>query len=400
MASHKSLTVTDTANSNLQSRINVSIIFNYLRDKGSAYRAQIARDLGLSAPAVSRAIEKLRKEHCVTESERTPVENGKQAAHISINADRGAVLGIDLMADPVEIAVSDFAGTLLSFYTGKPKTDETAFSTYLLRSIDECLDEFRLKLPERELRLLAIGIGVPAVIDPPTGIVLRGSLYEALTRTDVRAEVQARFPAPIFMENISNLAAIGEWKRGANRNVRNLLFIEIGNGIGAGIILDGNLYRGAEGSAGEIGYTLSGLDGLQNGNSKMGTLESRASLAAFREAAAAQDCPTIASLCEAAHAGRTPAEDFLRSVVGHLAVSTVNIMLLLNPELVVVGGSIFELPYADELILQPLVSAVARGYPFAPARILRTSLGSRANIIGAVQFALDSLLVDEYPYRL
>ena len=116
----KSLTVPDTANANLQNRINTSIIFNYLRDHGFAYRAQIARDLGISAPAVSRAIEKLRRDEYVIESERMPVDNGKRAAHISINAGHGYVLGIDLMTDPVEIAVSDFSGTILYTHLGKP----------------------------------------------------------------------------------------------------------------------------------------------------------------------------------------------------------------------------------------------------------------------------------------
>jgi hypothetical protein len=148
--SHRSLTVPDTANANLQNRINISIIFNYLRDQGSAYRAQIARDLGLSAPAVSRAIEKLRIDSYVIESEKRPVENGKRAAHISINADRGCVLGIDLLADPVEIAVSDFAGTILSSCTGRQKPTGMDFSAYLLRSIEDSLTEFRHHEPGRE----------------------------------------------------------------------------------------------------------------------------------------------------------------------------------------------------------------------------------------------------------
>jgi glucokinase len=394
------LIVTDTANANLQSRINVSIIFNYLRDKGSAYRAQIARDLGLSAPAVSRAIEKLREDHYVTESERTPVQNGKRAAHISINAGRGFVLGIDLLADPVEIAVADFAGIVRFTHTGGSRLKGTDFSAYLLHSIDECLAEFRTEAAGQEPVILAIGMGVPAVIDPRTGVILRGSLYDALTRTDVRAAVQARVPVPIYMENISNLAAIGEWKRGTNRNVRSMLFIEIGNGIGTGIILDGNLYRGADGSAGEIGYSLTGPGGLRHDSPGMDLLESKASLAAIRQAAADYGYLSTAALCEAAHAGKDPASGFFREVVRHLAISTVNVMLLLNPELVILGGPVFELPFADELLLQPLMDAVEKSYPFAPAKILRTSLGGKANIIGAVQFALDSLLVEEYPYRL
>jgi glucokinase len=400
MPSHRSLTVTDTVNANLQNRINISIIFNYLRGQGSAYRAQIARDLGLSAPAVSRAVEKLRNDRYVIESERRPVENGKRAAHISINAGRGYVVGVDLLADPLSIAVSDFSGTILSSYTGTTKPEGMSFADYLLHSIDASLEDSRRKASGHEVKVLAIGIGVPAVIDPRTGMVLRASLYDEIAQTNVRAEVQARFPVPIYLENIANLAAIGEWKRGVNRNVRNMLFIEIGNGIGAGIILDGNLYRGSDGSAGEMGYSLTGLDALGFDSSAKGFLESRASMTAISNRVAKDEYLSAAALCEAAHAGREPASGFVREMVRHLAVSTVNAMLLLNPELVVVGGSIFELPFADELLLQPLISDVEKSYPFSPVKIQRTSLGAKVNIIGAVQFALDSLLVDEYPYRL
>ncbi len=402
----KSLTVPDTANANLQNRINTSIIFNYLRDQGFAYRAQIARDLGISAPAVSRAIEKLRRDECVIESERTPVDNGKRAAHISINAGYGYVLGIDLLTDPVEIAVSDFSGTILYTHLGKPVSVTSDFSAYLLESIHSCLAAFQGKVPGRDVRILAIGIGVPAVVDPRTGAILRASLYDRIARTNIKADVEAQFPVPIYVENISNLAAIGEWKRGVNRNVRNMLFIEIGNGIGAGIIMDGDLYRGSEGSAGEVGYFLTDLSGLGRDNSPVGFLESRASLGAIREKARGTDdatkgaYPSITALCEAAFARGEPAASIFRDMVRHLAVAMVNIMLLLNPEIVIVGGAVCDLPFADSLILEPLVAEVARNYPFTPATILKTSLGEKANIIGAVQFALDSFLIDMYPYRL
>jgi predicted NBD/HSP70 family sugar kinase len=401
---HKSLTVPDTANANLQNRINISIIFNYLRDKGFAYRAQIARDLGISAPAVSRAIEKLRRDECIIESEKTPVENGKRAAHLSINAKRGYVLGIDLFTDPIGIAVSDFSGTILYSHAGRTVPDSSDYSAYLLDTIHECLLSFQQTAPERNVRILAIGIGIPAVVDPRTGSVLRGSLYDRIARTNIKSDLQARYPVPIYVENSSNLAAIGEWKRGVNRDIHNLLFIEIANGIGAGIIMDGGLYRGSEGSAGEIGYFLTETAGLGYHDSRIGFLESRASLSAMRTkiegSGEGSGYASVAALCAAAAALEEPAATILHDMVRHLAVATVNIMLLLNPEIVVFGGAICDLPFFDSLILQPLFDEVSRNYPFTPTTLLKTSLGAKASIVGAVQFALDSLLVDMYPYRL
>ena len=280
----KSLTVPDTANANLQNRINTSIIFNYLRDHGFAYRAQIARDLGISAPAVSRAIEKLRRDEYVIESERMPVENGKRAAHISINAGHGLCPGNRSHDRSHRDRRERFLGHDSLLPPGKDRLGIRGFLRVPAGHHPRLPGRVPGEGAGRKARVLAIGIGVPAVVDPRTGAILRASLYERIARTNIKADVQAQFPVPIYVENVSNLGAIGEWKRGVNRNVRNMLFIELGNGIGAGIIMDGDLYRGAEGSAGEIGYFLTELDGLGHDNSRVGFLESMASLGAIREA--------------------------------------------------------------------------------------------------------------------
>jgi predicted NBD/HSP70 family sugar kinase len=402
----RSFTVPDTANSLMQNRINISIIFNYLRAHGVAYRAQIARDLGISAPAVSRAIEKLLKDEYVIESEKVTVENGKKAAQVSVNAERGYIVGVDLLAEPIMIAISDFGGTLQDTYLA-PAIDRTSdFSDYLIASIVSGLRAFEGKSAKGCAHILAIGIGVPAVVDPRTGSILSASLYEGIAKSNIHARVSGYFKIPVFIENISNLAAIGEWKRGVGRNARNLLFIEIGNGIGAGIILDGDLYRGAQGAAGEIGYFITESAGLGYDSSKSGYLESRASLAAFRlSGATPAEAPdsryqSVTALLDAARAGASDAVGFIRDATRHLAAATINIMLLLNPEMVIIGGAICELPDIDVLILNPLIEEVIRNYPFTPASIRLASLGAKASLIGALQFALDSLVVHTYPYRL
>jgi glucokinase len=402
----RSFTVPDTANSLMQNRINISIIFNYLRDRGVAYRAQIARDLGISAPAVSRAIEKLLKDEYVIESEKVRVKNGKKAAQVSVNAERGYIVGVDLLAEPIMIAISDFGGELHDTYLAPPIDGTSDFSDYLISSIDSGLRAFERKFAKRDAHILAIGIGVPAVVDPRTGAILSASLYENIIKSNIHDRVSDYFKIPVFIENISNLAAIGEWKHGVGRNARNLLFIEIGNGIGAGIILDGDLYRGAHGAAGEIGYFITEPAGLGYDSSKSGYLESRASLAAFRlfgaSTAEALDSryPSVTTILEAARAGAAEAVGFIRDATEHLAIAIINIMLLLNPEMVIIGGAACELPDIDSLIFKPLIDEVIRNYPFGSASIRLASLGEKASLIGAVQFALDSLVVHAYPYRL
>jgi len=400
----RSLTVPDTANAVMQNRINISIIFNYLRDHGLAYRAQIARDLGISAPAVSRAIEKLLKDEYVIESEKVQVENGKKAALVSVNAERGYIVGVDLLADPVMIAVSDFGGTVHDTGRAEPMPAGADFPEYLIGAIDARLRGLEKRTARRGAGILAIGIGVPAIVDPRTGAILGASLYENIATSGFRDRVSSHFKVPVFMENISNLAAIGEWKRGAGKNARSLVFIEIGNGIGAGIILDGDLYRGAQGAAGEIGFSITEPAGLGSGAAATGYLENRASLAAFRAFGAAGSTgaryPDVEKLLEAARRGESEACLFVRDAARHLAVATVNIMMLLNPEMVILGGAACELPDFEALVIKPLIEDALRSYPFTPTTLRLASLGAKASLIGAMQFALDSLVVHAYPYRL
>lgn len=402
----RSLRISKPANSLLQNRINISIIFNYLRDHGASYRARIARDLGISAPAVARAIEKLLNDEYVIESERIQMENGRKAAQVSVNAERGYIIGVDLLADPIKLGISDFSGIFRDTFLGLPKDPSEDFTDYLIASIDKALHEFGKQTLKKEARVLALGLGVPAVVDPQTGAILYANYYEKFLQSNFYERLVEHYPFPVFIENTANLSAIGEWKQGVGRGARNLVFIEYGNGIGAGIIFDGDLYRGAQGAAGEIGYFVTAPDGLGYDGSTIGYLESKASLESMyrrggMEAGLAEvGYANAASLFEAARSGDGTALGIIKTALKHLTVSIVNILLLLNPEMVIIGGASCELPGADSLILNPLIDEVRRYYPFAPAPMYLASIGANACLVGSVQFALDSLVVHAYPYRL
>jgi glucokinase len=397
----------------LQNRINISIIFNYLRDNGASYRARIARDLGISAPAVARAIEKLLNEEYVIESERMQMDNGRKASQVSVNAERGYIIGVDLLSDPIKLGISDFGGTIHEVFLAPPIDTAMNFTDYIIATIDWTFRSFEKKIKRSNIRVLALGLGVPAVVDPRTGVILFANYYEKFIHSNFYEHLVERYPFPVFIENTANLSAIGEWKHGAGRGARNLVFIELGNGIGAGIIFDGDLYRGAQGAAGEVGYFVTNPEGLAKpqgldfNGSTFGYLESKASLESMYrwggmepELFVGSGFPTAASLFEAAQSGNKTALQIISNALQHLTVSIVNILLLLNPEMVIIGGAACELPGADSLILNPLMDAVRKHYPFAPAQIHLSSVGANACLVGSIQFALDSLVIHAYPYRL
>ena len=393
----RSLRISKPANSLLQNRINISIIFNYLRDHGASYRARIARDLGISAPAVARAVERLLTDEYVIESERIQMENGRKAAQVSVNSERGYIIGVDLLADPIKLGISDFSGTIRDTFLGLPKDPAEDFTKYLITTIDAALRDFRGKGSRKKPRILALGIGVPAVVDPQSGAILYANYYDTFIQSDFYERLVEHYTFPVFIENTANLSAIGEWKQGVGREARNLVFIEYGNGIGAGIIFEGDLYRGAQGAAGEIGYFVTTPAGLGYDGSTIGYLESKASLESMyrrggeEQGSDTDSYPNAASLFEAARSGNENALGIIKIALRHLTVAIVNLLLLLNPEMVIIGGASCELPGADLLILNPLIDEVRRYYPFAPAPIYLASIGANACLVGSIQFALDSL---------
>jgi N-acetylglucosamine repressor len=373
------LKVPATANADLQHSINTSIIFNYLRDHGASNRAKIAQGLGLSTPTVSRAIETLLRSEHVVEVEKVQLENGKWPVRFSINAEHGFFVGIDLIRDPIQVAISDFSGEIKHIRSGSSIMNSADPLGEIVSSITACIGEFESLSGRKNLTVLALGVGVPAVVDPTTGTIVAGSLYENLDGLNLRDSLTSRFGVPVFTENIANLAAIGEWRGGAGRNTRNLVFFEVSNGVGAGIIVDGNLFRGSKGAAGEIGYFMSSPEQSEAGKANTGYLE---------------------RIVAMSHMKTAFTEDEIQRAVRYLAMALTNIMLILDPEIVVIGGEMGDLPEANRLFIEPLTALVRENYPFVPPRIVPSSLGRKASLNGALGFALDSLLVDKYPYRL
>ncbi len=407
----RTLHVTRTANSNLQNRINISIIFNYIREHGPMYRAQIAKDLGLSAPAVSRAVENLIEDGYVVETEKIRTESGKKAARVIVNSDKGFVIGVDLMKEPIRIAVSNYNGESLSEFDCFSMTDDIDLEGELIAEIRRIV-----KLQRNPRDLKAICIGIPAIVDS-NGSVTSAILYENLEGKNLKMSLEQTFGVPVYAENDANLSALAECEYGAGKDSRSFVFVEVGSGIGAGIILDRNLYRGFRGAAGEIGFSLLDATGLSYQPKRKGHFEDRASIDAIRERAVAAATKarrslllsmadgkaakvTPALVCQAAVAGDRSCQAILNDVVELLSAMIIDIVLILDPERIVLGGELFHLPEAESLFVQPIREMLSKAVPFEIPQIVLSTLHENAVVVGAAHMAVESLLVGVYPYKI
>jgi glucokinase len=273
----------------------------------------------------------------------------------------------------------------------------------VLDTMVEAVAEARDEAPDAA----AVGFGIPSLVDAATG-ASESSVHLPLAGVPFRDLMSERLGLPVFVDNDANVALIAEQRFGAAQGALHAVMLTIGTGIGGALVLDGRLYRGATGAAGELGHMVVDLDGppCQGNCPNRGCLEAVASGSAIgREgaevAARSPDSPlgraaaggreiTGALVTELAHEGDEDAREAIRAVGGRLGVGIANIANVFNPEVVVIGGGVIA---AGELLLEPAREALAeRALPPSRdlARVVPARFGDEAGMLGAALLALDA----------
>ncbi len=408
------LTINRTANANLQNEINISVIFNYLRTKGSSYRAQISKALNISAPAVSRAVEHLITKGYFIEQGTIKTDHGKKATTVMINTNIGYIVAVDIIKEHVRLAVSDFAGKIRQRQSGFKINTASDLGGMLIREIESISKKYLSELGA-STDLKAISLGIPATTDFRTGRI-NTVLYENIEHVDLHSILSEHFNVPVYIDNISKLSAIGENNYGTGKKHSNIIFLEIGNGIGAGIISNNSLLRGHSGYAGEIGYSLVNKDELESVHLRKGALEMSASIdsmvydlkkelffgaeSVLTGNEADIDSIEATQLFEAAVQNDTLCMKIIERAVRNLSTCVVNMIFTLDPEIIYIGGDVYHMPGVDKLIIEPMREIITQALPFDPPIIQLSSLGEDAGIIGAVYLAIETLLTGKYPFQI
>jgi glucokinase len=283
-------------------------------------------------------------------------------------------------------AVSEIGGNLINEVTidrGGAVSEDCY--RLLIKLIDTLLASPGLK--GRKVR--GIGVGAPGITHHSEGIV---KWAYALNWKDfpLKNRLTKRYKLPITVDNDVNLAALGEHWFGAGQSIQNMVMIVDGAGIGAGIIINGSLYRGSSEASGEIGHIIPGREFLGKSFSDFGGLESVASGTAIIEKARAalksrKDAPDLSRLraddiFESAQRGEKWAVSIINEVTDYLAIAVANLTVSFDPELVVLGGGVT--PYSSMLI-KPILHCIEGMIP-TPPKLVSSSLGLRATVMGAI----------------
>ena len=304
------------------------------------------------------------------------------------------VVAADLGGTNLRMAAVSFDGDIVKRV--KLPTPESGCKEEIVKSICRAAAECTSGLP---VEPSALALAVPGTIDNSSGVVMRAPNLPDLDGFNFVDAVRAETKLPVFIENDANAAAIGESWLGASRGYSNSVMVTLGTGVGGGIIIDGKIVRGIDGTAGEIGHINVEPEGLPCGCGSHGCLEQYASAsaiartaqAAFKSNSETQGELDSEDVYQYAADGAEWAREIFSRQGYYLGLALGDLINCLNPEVVVIGGGAaagwdaFTPTLRQQLEIRAYAEAVAR------ANIVRAELGDNAGILGAAKVAFESL---------
>jgi glucokinase-like ROK family protein len=367
-------------------RANQLAVVDALRREGSASRADLMRITGLSRTTITTLLTELLERGMVIESELEAqrVGRGRPPALLRLAPKAGAVLGVDFGHRHLRVAVADLSSTVLAERRADVDVDTAAELALDLaaRMVGEVLAEAEMGIE----RVVGAGMGLPGPIDRRTGRVGSSVILPAWSGLDAAEQLSRRLGVPVDVDNDANLGALAEFTFGAARGLEDVIYVKVSSGIGAGIILGGRLHRGVTGNAGEIGHVEVRPDGAVCRCGNRGCLETVASGSALVSVLRPVhgDDLTLARMLELAIAGDPGTLRVINDAgraIGHALADLCN---SLNPAAIVVGG---DLSAAGPPLLEGIREAVDRHAQPGAAEavsVLRSVLGDRAEVLGAL----------------
>lgn len=359
-----------------------------MKKHGGLTQVELAGATGLSPASVSNIVKELSSSGIVHTAPST--RSGRRAQYVTLARRLGLVAAVDFTERHMRIALADGAQTILAEkhmpLAKDHRADNELDRTMLM--LADMLDSMEAGMDE----VLTLCVALPAPVLRTTGVIARRGIMRGWDGIPVAEVLERRIKRRVFVENSSNLAALAESRYGSARGINNSIYINVDDGIGGGLILNGEVFRGRNGTAGEVGHMTIIENGPLCRCGNRGCLEAIAGGAALLESL--RDHLGSLKLNEVVVHAMAGDGACLRVVVDagkHIGIAAANLCNVFDPERIVVGG---QLARAGELLLGPLRHAVERSVIFdqlVMPDIVQGQLGNRAALLGAVAYAVDSM---------
>lgn len=346
-------------------------------------QAEIARATQLAPATVSNIVRDLAKAGLVD----TVVGSGRRGTTVSISRKAGLVAGVDFGHRHVRVCLGDLAGAVLA-EKGEPISPDHRHDdglSVVLRLLDVVLGEIEGTRDE----IVSFGLGLPAPVNDDD-VVMSSGILPGWVGVKASQEAERRLGAPTYVENDANLGALAEFRVGAGVGHSNMVFVKVSSGVGAGLIVRGSLYRGAAGTAGEIGHLTVDEQGPVCRCGSRGCLEAYTSVG-MAETMLADQFPgaSIDNLVHAAAEGNVAVLRTFEDAGLHLGWGLAMLANLINPSTIVVGG---DMARAGDMLLDSVRIGLRRHVLPSVASntsVVAAQLGDRASMVGALLLAID-----------
>jgi predicted NBD/HSP70 family sugar kinase len=379
---------TQAARLNTIRDINRQIVLNYIREREPISRAEIAREADLQRSTISAIVEALTAEGLVEEVGEGESTGGRRPTLLRLRAKEVIAIGVAITPTLTTVATSDLAGRIVEqkeFFTD-PDPDKT------LKEVISVVREFSIK---NKGSIEAVGVSLPGLVDPATGTAVFVPFFK-WRDIPIANTISAAFGLPVIIDNDANAVALAElwFGRPEVSDARDFILVLVAEGVGTGIIFDGQVYRGQRGAAGEFGHMVIGTNApvacsCGNRDCWEAFSSERAAVARYLKSAGGNKASSFAfkELVDAALLGEANAKAALVETAHCLGVGISNLVVGFSPEAVVVGGEIARAwPLVEKALTETMEHSVRRGLP--SAKILPSTLGDKPTLRGALSLVL------------
>jgi len=373
--------------------VNKSIILNKIRTNAPISRAEIAKETKLTPPTVSSNVKELIEQGLVKESELGESQGGRKPTMLLINHKAFYVIGVDVGPEKIECILADLSGAIIernSIQLTIPITNEQ-FLSVLKDGIHHVIQD---KSVDAE-KIIGIGIAMHGVVEVETGVSLFAPNL-GLTNIPIKEELEKEFDLEVKVENDARAMALGEAWFGDHGELTSMLAMNLGRGVGAGLVIDGKLYHGAQDIAGEVGHMTIDLHGEICECGNRGCLQTFATGEAIAKQAKKYlneiDSPiTGEKVYELALEGNEDCINILEKLGESIGIGLTNLIHVINPEKIVLGGGVTK----SERFILPIIRETVVKWSLTPyakqTDIVVSKFGDDATIIGAVALLLEDI---------
>jgi glucokinase-like ROK family protein len=394
------------ADQELVRKLNTAVILDCLRLNQLLSRADLSHRTGLNRSTVSNIVSELIAKRLVRETQPQKDKLGRPGMALELDPNGGAAIGVELNVDFISVLLTDFVAK--PYWRKRIMVDPTTGQPALLATAEALIEEALEHARANKACPLGIGVGVPGLVDIQQGTLIFAPNLK-WHDLPLRRMWSQRFGLPVFVENDANAAALGEYYFGVAREVKNFIYLSTGVGLGGGIVLDGKLFRGHSGYAGEIGHTMIEPNGLPCGCGRRGCWETlvgpraivrqiqvtlqHGATSLIRDLAQHDlDNVTFEQIVAAAESGDAIALSALYTSAKWLGVGIANLVNVFNPEMVVLGGILSHASKLWEPVLTATVKELALKQPLATLKLTTSAHGAEACVVGTVALVLDDIL--------